>query len=262
MAHAFGYLRPGKGGGDAQPARLRTGGRPVPRWLALALWILLGTSVVGAQTGPAGQVVRFTVFAVKPISDLAFLPRFGAAPLKIVFYPTARSPRYEFRGAMPLQFFDVTTGAIVAEATVPPGIRDALLLFSPIETAGGDGKKKSSISYRISVLDDGAARHAAGELSIINLSGLTLGGTVAKKDVTLRAGLNPNLKVGRSAVVALRTTFKQRSYQSYAGTIPLTAKQRALLILFPPFYQGSLEVQSRVLIDEPALLARTEQRTR
>jgi hypothetical protein len=33
--------------------------------------------------------------------------------------------------------------------------------------------------------------------------------------------------------------------------VPLGPRQRALLILFPPFYAGSLEVQSRLLIDEP-----------
>ena len=56
--------------------------------------------------------------------------------------------------------------------------------------------------------------------------------------------------VGRTANIVLRTTFKQRSYQSYATTLQLSAKQRALLILFPPFYKGSLEVQSRMLVDE------------
>ena len=31
----------------------------------------------------------------------------------------------------------------------------------------------------------------------------------------------------------------------------LGRNERALLILFPPFYTGSLEVQSRLLIDQP-----------
>jgi hypothetical protein len=69
--------------------------------------------------------------------------------------------------------------------------------------------------------------------------------------VTVNAGLNPTMKVGRSAKIAFSTMSKGRSYQSYAGTVALERNERALLILFPPFYQGSLEVQSRLLVDQP-----------
>ena len=33
--------------------------------------------------------------------------------------------------------------------------------------------------------------------------------------------------------------------------VALERNERALLILFPPFYKGSLEVQSRLLVDQP-----------
>jgi hypothetical protein len=49
----------------------------------------------------------------------------------------------------------------------------------------------------------------------------------------------------------LSTVFSQRTYQSYAGTARLGRNERALLILFPPFYPGALEVQSRLLVDQP-----------
>jgi hypothetical protein len=162
-----------------------------------------------------------------------------------VFYPTARSPLYEYRGPMPLLFLDPATGAVVAEAKIPPEIARPLLLFTPVETPAG----KSGLRYRIAVLDDGAARHGPGGLAIVNLSGLALAGTVGKEKITLRAGLNPTLAVGRTTAVALRTVFKERSYQAYAGTVKLARDERALLLLLPPFYQGSLEVQSRLLVD-------------
>ncbi|HVS51661.1 MAG TPA: hypothetical protein VHD62_04845 [Opitutaceae bacterium] len=200
-----------------------------------------------AETPPAPeQSVHFTVFAAKPVQNLSYLPLLRGAPVKLVFYPTARSPRYEFRGAMPARFIDAATGNVFAEATIPPEIRDALLLFAPVEPAPASG-----LRYQVSVLDDGAARHGRGGLAMINFSGLELRGTVGPQNVILKAGLNPTLPIGRTAKIILRTSAKGRSYQAYADTVELAPAQRALLILFPPFYQGSLEVQSRLLIDEP-----------
>jgi hypothetical protein len=195
---------------------------------------------------PAVPAVRFTVFSAKPIANLTFVPRANAAPAKLAFFPTARSARMEYRGAMPIRFTDATTGAVVAEAMIPPEIREPLLLFSAIEPAPEKG-----LRYQVAVLDDSAVAHAAGALTIINLSGLALSGNVGTQAVTLQPGLNAPLPVGRSAKIALRTTAKSRTVQAYADTVQLTPKQRALLILFPPFYKGSLEVQSRLLLDEP-----------
>lgn len=214
----------------------------------LILLCMAVTAAVRAQTGnPAIQTVRFTVFSAKPIADLAFVPRPNAAPQKLVFQPTARSVRYEYRGAMPLRFVDSTSGAVVAEATIPAGLRDVLLLFTAIETAG----QGSGLRYQVAVLDDGAGRHAAGGLAIINLSGLALSGTVGKENVTLQPGLNPTLNLARATKVTFSTVFEKRTYRAYTGDVTLARNERALLILFPPFYKGGLEVQSRLLIDQP-----------
>jgi len=156
--------------------------------------------------------------------------------------------RYEYRGTMPLRFVDPSTGAVVAEANVPVGMQNALLLFSPLENAKGSS---ASLRYQIAVLDDSATRHAAGGLAIINLSGLTLSGKINNQSVTLSAGLNPTIPAGRAANIKLNTVLKQRTYVAYTGNVTLGRNERALLILFPPFYAGSHEVQSRLLIDQP-----------
>lgn len=224
-------------------------------WSAALLWIVPGAMVLPAraQTAPLQeQWVRFTVFSVRPIADLAYAPRPGAAPKTLLLFPTARSPRYEYRGTMPLRFIDMTTGAVVAEARIPPDVRDVLLLFSPMEATPA-AAEETPLRYRIAVLDESAARHGAGGLVIINFSGLALSGTVGGEMVTLRAGLNPLVKVAGTTNLALRTTFKERSYHSYSGTVKLARSERALLILFPPFYPGSLEVQPRLLVDEPPI---------
>lgn len=213
-------------------------------FLALALVVFASVTNLLCAAEHAG---RITVFSSRPISDLVFVPRPAAPKQKLTFYPTARSPRYEFRSPMPLRFTDATTGAVVAEATIPPDIRDALLLFSPITPVPASG-----VRYQISILDDGVLRHGPGGLSILNLSGLALSGTVGTEDVNLQAGLSPTLILKSSAKVVLRTSDKGRSYQAYAETISLKKSERALLILFPPFYKGSHEVQSRLLVDQPA----------
>ncbi len=201
-----------------------------------------------ASAGPLQQV-RFTVYSARPISDVAFSGRAGAAPQKVTFYPTARSPRYEYRGTMPLRFIDPSSGEVVAEAVIPPDIRDALLLFSPVSSDRGG--KLGTLRYQISVLDDSATRQGSGALAIINLSGLELAGTIGKDALTLRSGLNPAVAIGRSTKIAFRTSVKGRLYPAYASTVQLAPKERALLILFPPYTKGSVEVQARLLIDTP-----------
>ncbi len=210
------------------------------------LSVLLALAVGALAQEP---LVRFTVFSARPVAGLTFAPRPGAAAQKVVFYPTARSPRYEFHGPMPVQFVDAM-GKVLAEATIPPGIADALLLFSAIEVPA------PALRYQVAVLDDGARGHNAGELAIVNLSGLELSGNVGPHAVILKPGLNPALPIGRSAKINLRATLKGRTYSSYTESVELGAKQRALLVLFPPYYRGSVEAQSRVLIDEPPSVAR------
>lgn len=212
--------------------------------------LLLGVALLPVRAQPAStppeQRVRFTVFSTRAASGLAYTPRPGSLPAPLVFYPTARSPRYDYRGTSPLRFIESKTNTIVAEAVVPPEIADALLLLVPIEPAPATG-----LRYQVYVLDDATARQAPGSLAIINFSGLALSGTLDGKPVTLQPGLNAAQTIARSAALVLRTTFKTRSYQAYAGTVELAKNERALLLLLPPFYKGSLEVQSRLLIDTP-----------
>lgn len=212
----------------------------------LSLFITVTAPLLAQTPRTAELPLHFTVFAAKPIVGLAYTPKLGAAPANLKFFPSMRSPRYDYRGAMPLRFSDAAASGIVAEAAVPAEIHDALLLFSPIETTPATGLK-----YRVAVLDDSAARNAAGGLAIINFSGLELSGKIDGKDATLKDGLNPVQAVGRAAKIALHTTVKGRTVQAYADSLQLKKNERALLILFPPFYKGSLEVQSRLLIDEP-----------
>lgn len=264
MAHALRHLicaDPSAGERCFRPRRECAGRggwskhRVTLQWLhasLIAAWALFAPALTAKGQAPraAEQAGRFTVFAARPVADLGFAPRAGAARLPVVFYPTARSPRYEYRSAMPLRFTDGSSGAVVASVTIPPDIREALLLFSPVDPAPTTG-----LRYQVAVLDDSALRHGAGSLVVINLSGLDLSGTLGNQEVNLTAGLNAPMPAGASAKLVLRTAAGGRSFQAYAGELQLKKNERALLLLWPPFYKGSQEVQSRLLVDNPTALA-------
>ena len=218
------------------------------RALCSGLGLTLAIACGFAQTPKMGAV-RFSVFALRPVPGLSFVPRPGAAAEKVTLNATARSPRYEYRGGQPLRFMDVATGKPVAEASIPAGLQEVLLVLIPVDSATAG---RTGLSHQVAVMDDSWARLVAGGLSIVNLSGLSLSGTVGEEKVALQAGLNPpNRMAGPSTEVVLQAPAKGRLVRAYGGSVALRRGERALLLLFPPLRAGSPEVQSRVLIDAP-----------
>ena len=62
----------------------------------------------------------------------------------------------------------------------------------------------------------------------------------------------PGESTADTFIVATEVGILHRLRRAYPGKEFFAANERALLLLFPPVYQGSLEVQSRLLIDRPA----------
>jgi hypothetical protein len=224
------------------------------RRLALTLFVSLTLTLnLEAATEPPPRQIRFSVFSADPIENLNFLPADQQVPVAVVFYPTIRSPVYTYRGETPLRFYQsgavgslLAPSALVAEVDLASAPENCLLLFSRLPSPAADGLK-----YRVHVLDEGAARSGPGSLRIFNLSGLILTGVIGSRSFTLNAGLGPSLRVPKSPKVELRTLFRNRLYPAYSETLELKPNDRGLLLLFPPFRSGSLEVQSRLLVDEP-----------
>ncbi|MEO8866483.1 MAG: hypothetical protein ABI420_15780 [Opitutaceae bacterium] len=190
--------------------------------------------------------INFTVFAAAPVATLEYQPLPAAASVPLVFYPTARSQRYSYAGPEALIFRHALTGAVMAQITVPSDVKEALFILV--------AQKPSATSrdiFSVHVIDETLFRRAPDSLTILNLSGLPLAGTVNGNACVLSAGLNAAVRVGGVAAVTLRTPFRSRSYQAYAETIPVRNSTGALLVLLPPYRAGSLEVQSRVLLDNP-----------
>ena len=221
----------------------------IPRWLRKVCVAAIAWSAwpgpMLAQPNPAAvPVVRFTVFAAEPIEGLGYAAQPGGAVVPLRFYPTARSALHEHRGREPLRLVDGRTGAEVAAVPIPAGMREVLLLVSPTAT-GSSGQR-----YRVTVLDDGPGQRTAGQIQILNLSGLELAGELNGRTIAIASGFNPAVSAGRSARLVLRTRCRGRIYLSWHDTINLGPTGRGLLILFPPFSAGSIEVQTRVLLDE------------
>lgn len=221
---------------------------PFHRYLVTVLISLSGVAAVlqADATNPQPHWV-FTVFGSEPMPALCFVPAPDEAPVPLVFYPTARSPRYHFAGPLPLHLLDAATGRVVAKARLSEDCPDALVILTP-DAASSDGAPR----YEVRVVDAAAERHPPGELFVMNASGLDLRGTINRRTIVLHDGAEELLNIGASARVNLRTPFQGKSYQAYADTIHLGPRDRAWLLLLPPYHRGSLEVQSRLLLDAPA----------
>jgi hypothetical protein len=214
------------------------------RYLILVWGLLLSASFTFAQR--PGQIsIRFTVFGLRPIEGLVYQSTTGAKlPLK--FNPSARSSRHTYNGASPVKFLDGETGAVVAEAAVPPDMREPLFLFTELPTPTTRGMR-----YQVSVIDDSAAKLGAGHLAILNLTGFKLAGALDKTELTVEEGLNSPVPFSRQAKLTLFVSVRGTRVQSYSEVISPPKSSRLLLILFPPTRKGALEVQSRALSDEP-----------
>lgn len=214
------------------------------RYLIACVGLLLAAPLALAQAAK-GPTVRFTVYALRPIEGLGLAGATGAGQ-PVAFSALGRSVRYTYTGPGPVKFIDITTKEVVAEAVVPPEIREPLFLF--LDPPANNPRK---LRHQIAVLDDSAAKLASGQLAILNLSGLKLTGTLDKADLALEAGLNAPVPVKAGAKLTLFATARGTRVQSYADVLRPGKTARLLLIIFPPARKGALEVQARFLAEEP-----------
>lgn len=216
------------------------------RWLGgVAAWGAASFFVPARAASAAPSVsLRFTVFSPRPPGEAAYVPAPGQAPTRLRFHPLARSPRYEYRGPAMVRFIAPRDRALLAEAEIPAGLNSALIVLLPDDKAAG--------RWRTIVLDDGEARFRAGQLVLVNLSGLELEGTLNERPLQAVSGPNPALAVPRTGQLVLRTKARGSMYQALATDLNLAEGERALPLLLPPLRPGTFAVQHRLLLDRPA----------
>lgn len=219
--------------------------------LTLSFAIVPGVAQTSAPAG--GPTLRYTVFALHPIADLACAAPNAtnaatstAKPTPLQFQPFSRSPRYTYAGPAPLRFVDTKTGQTVAEAAVPATLHDALLLFSELPPGNPRG-----LRYQVAILDDSLTQLPRGRLVILNLSGLKLTGTLDTAALAIADGLNPPVPLAKPAKLTLRTLVHGTAVQAFAAPLQPSKAARILLILFPPARPGAVELQTRALVDDP-----------
>jgi hypothetical protein len=224
------------------------GGHPQGRrvWLAGAV---AGASLWMAgplrAASPSGAVpLRFTVFSPRPPKEAAYVAAPGQPPTRLRFHSLARSPRYEYRGPATLRFIAPQDRAPLAEAEIPAGVANALVVLLPEEKAAG--------RWRAIVLEDGETRFRPGQFIILDLSGLELEGTLNERPLKLVPGPNPAQPAPRTSQLVLRARSRGAAYQALSTDWNLAEGERALLLLLPPLRAGTFAVQHRLLVDRPA----------
>lgn len=207
------------------------------------LWLGAAIAVV-AQVPEPQLALDFTVFSSDRIVDLGYLKpaRVGSTTVPVQFFPTERSPRYQYRGPVPLEFVNVKTGQVVASVTPPLEMTHPLFIFS--SRSGGE-------KFDIFVVDDSSAGMGPKGVTILNFSNMEHTGKLGKTSISVAKGLNPTIPLDGSSRIQLQTVFKGRPFASLDDNLGVTRGQRALLFLLPPFNKGALDVQYRILIDEP-----------
>lgn len=213
------------------------------RSLILLLWVWCPHLFAGVPA--ATEPLRFTVWAFAVPPPLALAPGdTGAAPVPLQFHPSTRSPVYEWAGADVLRFVELETGRVVAEARVPAELKRVLLIFAPMRDAA------SRLRYQVLVMDDSERGLPKHSLCVLNCSGWALRGSAAGQSREFSPGLSAAIPAGGAVQVQLSAHVRGRWWQSHASQFELGPSQRALLVVLPPYYPGSPEVQVRRLVDE------------
>ncbi|GEM_PF-3016066 len=195
----------------------------------------------------------------------------GSSPMG--FRSSGRSLKYEYRGILPLVFFEETpaptpenpdnvTRTPVAVATPPENIENVIFLFSKNPRYPEAGQK-----YLVDWVDLDHEKIPAGHITIFNTLPLTIRGGVAQDGdqppevISVSRGINSPIKISPKATVLLTLeTEEDGLLRAYEDTIYCEPDERVLLVIFPPRFRGSYKLGSKI-ISIPSAQAEEEEET-
>lgn len=211
--------------------------------ILLGLW---ATLPLAFATEPKLVQLEFNVFALDPIEGLAFQPGVRAAPQTLKFYSTTRSDTYVYRGVPKLVFFqaDDPTRKAVATFEVPEGSQRLTLVFLPRK--GSEGGEQ----FRIVGITDELDRIPPGHFAVFNLSAKPYDGRISNRRNRYAPLVLSEAQEGRARVYI--SLFNPGDAKTVIGGLQfgVAENQRALVLIFPPVRQTSLQPIMRVLTDE------------
>jgi hypothetical protein len=153
-----------------------------------------------------------------------------------------------YRGAPRLCFYDATSAAEsppLATYDIPEGSTDLLLIFLPRASPAADGRK-----YEVFGVDDGHARTPRGHFSTLNFSGREYAAQYGATRITIPVGAGPAHPAGGRVLLRLAARHGDGWLPVGKHDFNLTARDRILLVFYPPDEGGGLYPIIRRLSDE------------
>ena len=188
------------------------------------------------------RVISFTVYSQKRLRGVFFRDSSGAEQ-ELRFFSASRSRSYRTSASGFLQFYrksDSDEVALIARVEVASLPATALLVFSPVAQNGGP------TLYEIRALDDRVDAFPIQHLRILNVSGLDLRVHLADVPIPLPPGsASPPIAVSAEVAIDVRTVAGKPAFREQHFF--LGNGERVLLVLFPPYLPGSVEVQPHFL---------------
>jgi hypothetical protein len=192
------------------------------------------------------RTVRVSVFSVDAVEPGALAIVTGPSDrerlLPLTMFPGAKSATYEYVGNGVMQIVETATRRPVSVVEFPEDMTDAFLI---LQSVAGAQRLKAI------VLDDSVTKHRLGQLVVLNLTGHELSGTLGRRQVRLPTGYSGPFDVGPSVKISMTRMLNSRSYHVYGDTIKVPRDSRAILLLLPAVYRGSVEARVALLVDSP-----------
>lgn len=234
------------------------------------LFILLATSLASPLFAALEEdppiKIQFKVYADTRVQGLHYASQTNQETTSLsattnthsypVTFNSGLSESYAYEGAQTIFFFyeepvpvsdefpDGIQRHLSASAEIPEGWTDVLLLFFPAESIS-----KNMNRYHIYPLDNSESALPLGHLMFFNASGKEMQGVVGSRKIKLNHGPSTAFHLKQKTKIGLAAQTPKGYVQSYMDEIRVDDNQRARLILLPPFFAKSVEVQHRLLYE-------------
>ncbi len=203
--------------------------------------------------------IEFTVYGQYPVRGVEYNPISDAElangakpqpPVEIRTHTLSRMGPYTFKGGNLLRFTDISSGELVATASVTEASDRWLLIFvrNPLHL----NDPENQLKYLVYSFDDSSKNLPRNQLVFLNLSGKELEGSLEAKRVKVNVGESEAIKVQKSMPISLWTRdFRgERLLPALIKTYQFQANHRYLMIFFPPVLRGSVDLDVRFLSDK------------
>lgn len=229
----------------------------------IGLWSFAAVVGFGQVLPPSEVTVQFTVFSRQRLAGLCYLPTKHSHPLGLKFFTQNKSELFSYRGSADIAFYTESdwarfaqakespaTSAVplprpVAVAALPPGMKEALLLFVPLPEASPTG-----IQFLVLPVNDDPALFPVGHIGVINATGRSYLGQVGRRILDIPPGRGGN--IAAMGAVDFRLACRDEGQWVAAGHHFFTVgpRTRVCLVLFPATAATGVGPVIRTLIDE------------